>query len=100
MGTLTTRQALDAALAAGAPRHETERLYAADLIATSEAYAVAADAPGLSTQASRHLYRESIRLHHEAGLHLDRADELEAQWQAAMARPGVRPPFGVRLVTT
>ena len=77
MTTYATRSALDAAFMAGAPRHETERLYAADLEATSVAYAVAADAVGLRKDAARYLLAESIRLHQEAGRHIDRADELE-----------------------
>jgi hypothetical protein len=53
------------------------RLYAKNLLATSEAYIVAADAPGLRKDAARYLYTESVRLHREAMAAFGRADELE-----------------------
>jgi hypothetical protein len=75
--TVALRQRLDRLYTEDAPRHETERVYAAELEAHSVAYAVAADAPGLRKDAARYLLAESIRLPREAGLHIDRADILE-----------------------
>ena len=59
------------------PEHERARLYGRMLRATAECYAVAADAPGLAPSAAVYLYVESVRLHHESGFALDRADKLE-----------------------
>lgn len=56
---------------------DTYRAYADDLDAHSRAYAMAADAKGLRKDAARFLYAESLRLHSEAGIVRDRADELE-----------------------
>lgn len=53
------------------------RLYGRDLRATAQAYAVAADAPGLRKDAARYLFQESERLFREGGAALDRADDLE-----------------------
>lgn len=74
--TLSTaeREALNRA---DTPEHERVRLYARDLRSTAEAYAVAADAPGLRKDAARYLYAESMRLTRESGFYFDRADELE-----------------------
>jgi hypothetical protein len=61
----------------GTPEHERTRLYARDMRYRAEAYALAADAPGLRKDAARFLYAESVRLTHESGLWLDHADYLE-----------------------
>ena len=57
---------------------ESTRLYAyaERLEATSKAYAIAADAPGLRKDAARYLYSECLRLHAQAGIVVDRADHL------------------------
>jgi len=59
-------------------RGERMRLYAKTLRATAEAYACAADAPGLRKDAARYLYAESMRLTRESGAALDAADDLAA----------------------
>lgn len=62
---------------ADTPQHVRHRLYAQDLRCTAEAYAVAADAPGLRKDAARYLFAESVRLTRESGLWSDYADEQE-----------------------
>ena len=59
------------------PQHERQRLYGRKLLATSEAYATAADAVGLRKDAARYLLAESLRLHTEGLLALDWADQME-----------------------
>lgn len=61
------------------PEHERMRLYGRDLRATSQAYAVAADAPGLRKDAARFLFQESLRLDREGMAALERADAMETQ---------------------
>ena len=73
------------------PRSEATRLYARDLMATADAYLKAADAPGMRKDASKYLASEAARLHREARLHLDRADNLELDESlAARVRHTVR----------
>jgi hypothetical protein len=68
---------IDARNDAAARESDRMRAYAADLEATSRAYVIAADAPGLRRDCARYLYSESLRLHRESGAAEDRADDLE-----------------------
>jgi hypothetical protein len=59
------------------PAHERRRLYARDLRVTAEAYATAADAPGLGASAKAFLSSEAGRLTRESGGQFDLADVEE-----------------------
>jgi hypothetical protein len=74
-----TAEERDAKNSTTTPASERMRLYGRDLRATAQAYAVAADAPGLRKDAAKYLFAESMRLTREGGAALDRADELETQ---------------------